>query len=89
MPRSPIRIIRITRSFLERAAKAKALRPCSATVRRGTTYATVAYRDWSDHYDIFANNGRWLASFTDSSLGGQPRFENLFSAAHVRVHFPV
>lgn len=81
-------LINITKGFLERASRAKATRPCSAKVRRGKTYAEVAYRDWCDHYSIFSNDGQWLASFTDSSMRGQPRFENLTSRKNIRVHFP-
>ena len=83
-----MKTIRITPAFLERAARAKATRPCSARVPRGNTYADVAYREWSDHYDIYSKSGLWLCSFTDSSLRGQPRFENLSTAQNTRVIFP-
>lgn len=84
-----MKTIRITPAFLERVAQAKATRPCSARVPRRQSYADVAYRDWSDHYSIHSNSGGWLCSFTDSSLRGQPRFENITTAPKTRLIFPV
>ena len=83
-----MKTIRITPAFLCRAARCKAERPCSARVPRANTYAEVAYREWSDHYNIYSKAGQWLCSFTDSSLRGMPRFENLSTAQGIQVTFP-
>lgn len=83
-----MKTIRITRAFLEQAAAAKAARPCAARVSRRRTYADVAYREWSDHYDIYALSGQWICSFTDSSLPGLPRFENIHTRQGVRLILP-
>lgn len=83
-----MKTIRITRAFLERAAAAKAERPCAARVPRRRTYADVAYREWSDHYNIYTLSGQYICSFTDSSMPGLPRFENIHTCQGIHLILP-
>ena len=81
--------IRITRRTLESIASRKlASRPCGDSFRFRNRRIDVAWRDWSDHYDIYNSTGHWLCSFTDSSMPGLPRFENIHTAQGVRLILP-
>ena len=80
-------LINITSNLLERVGRARKLKPCGATLRHGQCRVEVAFRVWEDHYNIWDLAGNWLATFTDASTYGTPKFEALQTAQNVKVVF--
>lgn len=80
--------ITLTPFLREKAGRAKKRWPSGAQLRHRGLRVDVAFRPWHDHYDFFNKAGNWIATVCDSSLPGQPAFDNISTAEGVRIKTP-
>lgn len=82
-----MRVVRITEQLRERVggySDSKA----GVVLVSGRKLVQVVFRAWHHHYEILdVRSGQWLASFDDVSENGKAAFEEVNTAAGVRLVF--